>query len=259
MSQRRRILCDPSTSDHAGRVGASQLRSVHHSRLHPHGRALRGTSIVLPTSLGPEQIRQYQAAMFRIWKLAPNTITQRLAALRFLYIQVLKRGWSVAENTVSEEGTTSSGDYQPAGSSTSDRCHGDSLPAPAGLDALCHGNTPGRSCSPDGERYRQPADGGSHPRRQGPQGSRRDAESGVARRTAHLLARATAHEMSEICTGKRFYSCNFIDCVHSLSYDTQQSLLLHCPELPKQDLGAPAQAFFNLVWLPHPSAFPNLL
>jgi hypothetical protein len=162
-------------------------------------------------------------------------------------------------DTVSEEGTTSSGDYQPAGSSTSDRCHGDSLPAPAGLDALCHGNTPGRSCSPDGERYRQPADGGSHPRRQGPQGSRRDAESGVARRTAHLLARATAHEMSEICTGKRFYSCNFIDCVHSLSYDTQQSLLLHCPELPKQDLGAPAQAFFNLAWLPHPSAFPNLL
>ena len=30
-------------------------------------------------------------------RLAPNTVTQRLAALRFLYIQVLKRGWSVAE------------------------------------------------------------------------------------------------------------------------------------------------------------------
>ena len=35
--------------------------------------------------------------MFRTWKLAPNTVTQRLAALRFLYIQVLKRGWSAAE------------------------------------------------------------------------------------------------------------------------------------------------------------------
>jgi integrase len=34
--------------------------------------------------------------MFRIWKLSPNTVTQRLAALRFLY-KVLKRGWSVAE------------------------------------------------------------------------------------------------------------------------------------------------------------------
>jgi len=35
--------------------------------------------------------------MFRTWKLSPITVTQRLAALRFLYIQVLKRGWSVAE------------------------------------------------------------------------------------------------------------------------------------------------------------------
>jgi len=50
-----------------------------------------------PDKLGPDHIRQYQAAMFRTWKLAPNTVTQRLAALRFLYIQVLKRGWSVAE------------------------------------------------------------------------------------------------------------------------------------------------------------------
>ena len=35
--------------------------------------------------------------MLTRWKLAPNTVTQRLAALRFFYIQVLKRGWSAAE------------------------------------------------------------------------------------------------------------------------------------------------------------------
>jgi integrase/recombinase XerD len=34
--------------------------------------------------------------MFREWKLAPNTVTQRVAALRFFYVQVLKRGWRVA-------------------------------------------------------------------------------------------------------------------------------------------------------------------
>jgi integrase/recombinase XerD len=50
-----------------------------------------------PDQLGLEHIREYQAAMFRTWKLAPNTVSQRLAALRFLYIQVLKRGWSAAE------------------------------------------------------------------------------------------------------------------------------------------------------------------
>lgn len=64
------------------------IRAVEHFARHFHRS---------PDRLGPEHIRQYQAAMFRTWKLAPNTVTQRLAALRFFYIQVLKRGWSVAE------------------------------------------------------------------------------------------------------------------------------------------------------------------
>ena len=50
-----------------------------------------------PDQLGPEHIREYQAALFTKWKLAPNTVNQRLAALRFFYIQTLKKGWSVAE------------------------------------------------------------------------------------------------------------------------------------------------------------------
>jgi site-specific recombinase XerD len=50
-----------------------------------------------PDQLGPEHIRQYQAALFTRWKLSPNTVIQSLAALRFFYVQVLKRGWSVAE------------------------------------------------------------------------------------------------------------------------------------------------------------------
>lgn len=36
-----------------------------------------------PDQLGPKQSRQYQAALFTRWKLAPNTVTQRLAALFF--------------------------------------------------------------------------------------------------------------------------------------------------------------------------------
>jgi integrase/recombinase XerD len=64
------------------------IRTVEHFALHFHRS---------PDQLGLEHIRQYQAEMFRTWKLAPNTVTQRLAALRFFYIQVLKRGWSAAE------------------------------------------------------------------------------------------------------------------------------------------------------------------
>ena len=67
------------------------IRTVEHFARHFHRS---------PDRLGPEHIRHYQAAMFRTWKLAPNTVTQRLAALRFFYIQVLKRAWSVARRPI---------------------------------------------------------------------------------------------------------------------------------------------------------------
>jgi integrase/recombinase XerD len=50
-----------------------------------------------PDRLGPEHIRQYQAALFTRWKQQPNTVIQKLAALRFFDAQVLKKSWSVAE------------------------------------------------------------------------------------------------------------------------------------------------------------------
>jgi integrase/recombinase XerD len=50
-----------------------------------------------PDQLGPEHIRQYQAMLFSKLKYSPNTVTLRLASLRFFYIQVLKRSWSIAE------------------------------------------------------------------------------------------------------------------------------------------------------------------
>lgn len=50
-----------------------------------------------PDQLGTEHIREYQAALFTKFKLAPNTVNQRLAALRFFYVKTLKKGWSAAE------------------------------------------------------------------------------------------------------------------------------------------------------------------
>ncbi len=50
-----------------------------------------------PDQLEPEHIRQYQAYLFRDRKLAPNTVNQRTGALRFFFITVLKKPWSVAE------------------------------------------------------------------------------------------------------------------------------------------------------------------
>jgi hypothetical protein len=50
-----------------------------------------------PDRLGPQHIRQYQAMLFSRLKYSPNTVISRLAALRFFYIKVLKRNWSIAE------------------------------------------------------------------------------------------------------------------------------------------------------------------
>ena len=50
-----------------------------------------------PNQLGPDHIRQYQAHLFGQRKLAPSTVTQHLAALRFFYIKTLRKPWSIAE------------------------------------------------------------------------------------------------------------------------------------------------------------------
>jgi integrase/recombinase XerD len=59
-----------------------------------------------PDQLGPEHIREYQAYLFRERKLAAHTVTQRLAALRFFFIQTMKKPWSVADTPLSQEGAT---------------------------------------------------------------------------------------------------------------------------------------------------------
>src|SRR2546426_4067942 len=50
-----------------------------------------------PDRLGPQQIREYQAELFKKRKLAASTVTVYLAALRFFYVKTLKKGWSAAE------------------------------------------------------------------------------------------------------------------------------------------------------------------
>ena len=46
-----------------------------------------------PDQLGPDQIREYTAHLFRDRKLSDNTVNQRVGALRFFYRKVLKRPW----------------------------------------------------------------------------------------------------------------------------------------------------------------------
>ena len=85
---RRMMLEELRRRNYAESTIDAYIRTVEHFSKHFHRP---------PDQLGPEHIRQYQALLFTRSKLAPNTVTQRMAALRFFYVQVLKRGWSVAE------------------------------------------------------------------------------------------------------------------------------------------------------------------
>ena len=50
-----------------------------------------------PDRLGLEHIRIFQAHLFSDRKLSPNTVNQRLAALRFFFVKTLHRPWNTAE------------------------------------------------------------------------------------------------------------------------------------------------------------------
>src|SRR6267142_3514066 len=50
-----------------------------------------------PDRLGPRHIREYQAELFQKRKFSPNTVAQRLAALRFFYTKTLKKVWSTEQ------------------------------------------------------------------------------------------------------------------------------------------------------------------
>lgn len=50
-----------------------------------------------PDRLGLEHIRIYQAHLFSDKKLSPNTVNQRLAALRFFFVKTLHRPWNTSE------------------------------------------------------------------------------------------------------------------------------------------------------------------
>ncbi len=85
---RKMMLEELERRNYAQTTIHSYLRAVAEFSLHFHRP---------PNQLGSDHIRQYQAYLFVQRKLAPSTVTQQLAALRFFYIKTLRKPWSVAE------------------------------------------------------------------------------------------------------------------------------------------------------------------
>ena len=123
-----------------------------------------------PDRLGPEHIRQYQAMLFTKSKFSPNTVTLRLAALRFFYIKVLKRSWSIAETPYPKKVFHLPQILSPEEVARLIDAADVPVPPHSTDDALCHGRTARGSSPAEGQRYRQQADGRPYPGRQGRQG-----------------------------------------------------------------------------------------
>jgi len=85
---RRLMLEELERRNYAPRTIESYLHAVRHFPRHFNRP---------PDQLGLEHIREYQAALFKKYKFAPNTVNQRLAALRFFYVKTLKKIWNTAE------------------------------------------------------------------------------------------------------------------------------------------------------------------
>ena len=66
-----------------------------------------------PDQLGPEQIREYIAHLFRDKKLSDNSVNQTVGALRFFFVKMLKRHVACGRNALPEEENAFARDSEP--------------------------------------------------------------------------------------------------------------------------------------------------
>ena len=123
-----------------------------------------------PDQLGPQHIRQYQAHLFRDRKLADNTVSQRLTALRFFYTKTLGLAWNVSSDALPKDRLSTPKYSEPARSRRTDRRRRQRVSSHDPDDAVRHRRAPSGVGPSPTERHQQQAHGRSHPQRQGPQG-----------------------------------------------------------------------------------------
>ena len=89
MTRLRQMMLD----EHEGRNYSQATRRTYQLGVEQFAKHFRRS----PDRLGLDHIRDYQTHLFRVCKLKANTVAVRLAALRFLFVAVLKRRWTVVE------------------------------------------------------------------------------------------------------------------------------------------------------------------
>ncbi len=94
-----------------------------------------------PDQLGPEQIREYQAALFTRWKAVPQHRNPALGRFTLLLCTGVEARLERCRDTVSEEGFAPAAGAEPGRSSAPDRRGRVSLSSHPVDDAVCHGRT----------------------------------------------------------------------------------------------------------------------
>ena len=145
-----------------------------------------------PDQLGPEEIREFTAHLFRDRKLADNTVSQRVAALRFFFTKTLKRSWNIEETPYPKKRM-----QLPVILSQDEVARLiEAAPTPVSShhpdDAVRHRSAASRIGPSQDRRHRQPAHGDPCSGRQGTQRSRYHAQPEPADRTARTLSRSAS-------------------------------------------------------------------
>ena len=91
-----------------------------------------------PDRLGRQHIREYQAQLFTVQKLSPGTVTNHLCALRFFYIQTLKRPWSITDTPYPKKTAPLTHHSQSGRSGPTHRCGLHIISSNYPHDPLCH-------------------------------------------------------------------------------------------------------------------------
>ena len=141
-----------------------------------------------PDQLGPEHIREFQAHLFSVRKLSGNSVAQRTAALRFLFVKTLKRPDMLEHipfpkvplrlpTVLSPEEVTQLIDAAP-----------NLLYRTILMTLYSTGMRLGRTRTTESCRHRQGTDAGPYSRRQGQTRPQRAAQFQTAGRPAGLLA-----------------------------------------------------------------------
>src|ERR1039457_2987838 len=164
-TETRRVLCDPSSQDHARGTGASQLRSNHDRLLPSRRRTFFPVLSPLPRSVGSGTHPRVSGGVVQEVEVGAEHGEPAIGGTTFLLHPDAQESLERSGNSVSEKDVPPTHDSQSRGSRLPDRLRSDSLSSHRAHDTLRHRDAAGRTGSLEDLRYRTSKNSDTHPKR----------------------------------------------------------------------------------------------